>query len=132
MPNTKQMGEDFLAKNKTNPDVTVTPSGLQYEVLVRVDEGESPTLDSIVEVHYHGTTIDDEVFDSSVVRGETIEFPLRNVIQGWQEGVQLMKVGETFKFYIPADLAYGDYSPSPLIPAGSTLIFEVQLFTVKN
>lgn len=132
MPNTKQMGEDFLAKNKTNPDVVTTESGLQYEVLVGVEEGESPSLDSIVEVHYHGTTIDDEVFDSSVVRGETIEFPLRNVILGWQEGVQLMKVGETFRFYIPADLAYGDYSPSALIPAGSTLIFEVQLFSVKN
>ncbi len=132
MTTTREMDEEFLARNSQNPEIKTTDSGLQYQVLVAVESGEMPTLDSTVEVHYHGTTIDDEVFDSSVVRGETIEFPLRNVIAGWQEGVQLMKLGETFKFYIPADLAYGDYSPSPLIPAGSTLIFEVQLLGIKN
>ena len=95
------------------------------------DSGESPVLSSTVNVHYHGTTIDGEVFDSSVVRGEPISFPLGGVIEGWQEGLQLMKVGEKYRFYIPADLAYGDYSPSPAIPAGSTLIFDVELLGIQ-
>lgn len=128
---TKEQGSAFLLENGKREGVTTTGSGLQYEVLDSVEEGESPVLTSTVNVHYHGTTIDGSVFDSSVERGQPISFPLGAVIQGWQEGLQLMKVGEKFKFYIPEDIAYGDYSPSPAIPAGSTLIFEVELLGIE-
>ena len=126
-----EIGQKFLEENKNKEGITTTESGLQYEVLTSVDTGVQPTLASAVEVHYHGTTIDGEVFDSSVVRGEKISFPLGGVIEGWQEGLQLMKVGEKYKFYIPSEIAYGAYSPSPAIPANSTLIFEVELFGVQ-
>ena len=128
---TKEQGAAFLETNGAKEGVTTTESGLQYEVLESKDEGESPVLTSTVNVHYHGTTIDGGVFDSSVERGEPISFPLGAVIQGWQEGLQLMKVGEKFKFTIPSDIAYGDYSPSPAIPAGSTLIFDVELLGIE-
>lgn len=128
---TKEQGAAFLETNGKREGVTTTQSGLQYEVLTSVGAGESPVLTSSVNVHYHGTTIDGGVFDSSVERGQPISFPLGAVIQGWQEGLQLMKVGEKFKFYIPEDIAYGDYSPSPAIPAGSTLIFEVELLGIE-
>ena len=82
-------------------------------------------------MHYHGTLIDGTVFDSSVERGKTIEFGLNQVIKGWTEGLQLMKEGGKYIFYIPSDLAYGDSSPSGAIGPGSTLIFEVELFEVK-
>ena len=123
--------KDFLETNGQRPEVTTTASGLQYEVLESQESGDSPVLTSEVEVHYHGTTIDGNVFDSSVDRGVPAEFPLGAVIEGWQEGVQLMKVGEKFKFYVPAELGYGDFSPSPAIPAGATLIFEVELLAIK-
>jgi len=128
---TKEQGTEFLEANAKRDEVSTTESGLQYEVLESVAEGESPVLTSVVNVHYHGTTIDGEVFDSSVDRGEPISFPLGAVIEGWQEGLQLMKVGEKYKFFIPSDLAYGDYSPSAAIPAGSTLIFEVELLGIQ-
>ncbi len=107
-----------------------TESGLQYEVL-SLGDGKKPEATDTVEVHYHGTLLDGNVFDSSVQRGEKISFGLNQVIAGWTEGLQLMPVGSKFKFTIPADLAYGDLSPSPLIPAGSTLVFEVELFGIK-
>lgn len=128
---TKAQGEAFLEANKDKEGVVVTESGLQYVLNESVAEGDSPTLTSNVLVHYHGTTIDGEVFDSSVVRGEPIAFPLGGVIEGWQEGLQLMKVGEKFTFYIPNELAYGDFSPSAAIPAGSALIFEVELLGIE-
>jgi len=128
---TKEQGAAFLETNGKKDGVTTTASGLQYEVLESVTEGESPVLTSSVNVHYHGTTIDGGVFDSSVERGQPISFPLGAVIEGWQEGLQLMKVGEKFKFTIPSDIAYGDYSPSAAIPAGSTLIFEVELLGIE-
>lgn len=123
-------GEEFLAENAEREEVTVTDSGLQYEVLSQTDEGASPSAEDTVRVHYHGTLTDGTVFDSSVERGEPIEFPLSGVISGWTEGVQLMTEGDKYKFYIPADLAYGDSSPSPKIPAGSVLVFEVELLEV--
>ena len=107
-----------------------TDSGLEFEVL-KLTDGQKPSQEDTVEVHYHGTLLDGTVFDSSVERGKTIEFPLNGVIKGWTEGLQYMSVGSKFKFTIPSDLAYGDYSPSPLIPAGSTLVFEVELFDIK-
>jgi len=127
----KAAGEQFLAENKKREGVMTTASGLQYEVISRGTSKDSPQATDQVRVHYHGTTIDGSVFDSSVERGETITFGLNQVISGWTEGLQLMNVGDKFKFYIPANLAYGDRSPSPKILPGSTLIFEVELFEIN-
>lgn len=129
---TKSEGLEFLNENAQREGVAVTESGLQYEILVSTDEGKSPTAEDRVRVHYHGTRIDGEVFDSSVDRGEPAEFALNGVIAGWTEGVQLMSEGDKFKFYVPADLAYGDRSPSPAIPPGSVLVFEVELLQVLD
>lgn len=127
----KAEGKKFLEDNKKRPGVTVTASGLQYEVLKRGDGKESPKATDQVKVHYHGTNIDGSVFDSSVERGEPISFGLNQVIAGWTEGVQLMHVGDKFKFFIPSELAYGERSPSPKIKPNSTLIFEVELFEIN-
>ncbi|HPR32886.1 MAG TPA: FKBP-type peptidyl-prolyl cis-trans isomerase, partial [Prolixibacteraceae bacterium] len=102
----KEKGEAFLAENAKKDGIIVTESGLQYEVITE-GEGPKPTAENTVKVHYHGTTIDGEVFDSSVDRGEPTTFPLNGVIKGWTEGVQLMSVGSKYKFYIPSELAYG-------------------------
>lgn len=126
----QQLGQEFLAKNTENPDITVLPSGLQYEVLRQGDGTENPTAESTVQVHYHGTLIDGRVFDSSVDRGEPIEFKLNQVIPGWTEGVQLMVAGDKYRFYIPSNLAYGDGAVSIITP-GSTLIFEVELISFR-
>lgn len=122
----QQAGETFLATNKLKDDVKVTNSGLQYQVLKPGDGNTHPTATSKVKVHYHGTLIDGTVFDSSVDRGEPIEFGLNQVIKGWTEGVQLMVIGEKTRFYIPAELAYGNGSAGIITP-GSTLIFDVEL-----
>lgn len=127
----KQVGEEFLAKNAKRKGVTVTASGLQYEVL-KEGKGEQPTATSKVKVHYHGTTPEGVVFDSSVERGEPISFGLDQVIKGWTEGVQLMKVGAKYRFYIPQELAYGPGSPTELIPPYSVLIFEVELLDIEK
>ena len=126
----RKEGEDFLAKNAKRPEVQVTESGLQYEVL-QEGSGASPSATETVRVHYHGTLIDGTVFDSSVDRGETIEFPLNRVIAGWTEGVQLMKEGAKYRFYIPYDLAYGPQGSPPTIPPYAALVFDVELFEVK-
>lgn len=119
----------FLADNKSRKGVTTTASGLQYEVLVK-GTGSKPKATDTVQVHYHGTLIDGTVFDSSVERGEPATFPVGGVIKGWVEALQLMSVGDKWKLYIPADLAYGP-SPSGKIPPNSALIFEVQLLGIK-
>lgn len=125
--------EEFLAANASKEGVSTTDSGLQYEVMTAVEgEAAQPTAADSVTVHYHGTLIDGSVFDSSVERGQPATFPLGNVIPGWTEGLQLMKVGEKFKFFIPAELAYGARSPSPAIPANSALIFEVELLEIQG
>ncbi|MDR2868660.1 MAG: FKBP-type peptidyl-prolyl cis-trans isomerase [Bacteroidales bacterium] len=127
----KQKGEAFLADNlKNNPGVKATPSGLQYKVIT-MGKGPKPTATDKVKVHYHGTTIDGVVFDSSVQRGEPIVFGLNQVIKGWTEGLQLMPVGSKFIFYIPADLAYGDRGAGGAIKPGAALIFEVELFEIN-
>ena len=126
----RKAGEDFLAENAKRPEVKVTDSGLQYEVL-KEGTGASPTATETVEVHYHGTLIDGTVFDSSVERGQTIEFPLNRVIPGWTEGVQLMKEGAKYRFFIPFNLAYGPNGSAPKIPPYAALIFDVELFKVK-
>ncbi|CAI3792313.1 putative FKBP-type peptidyl-prolyl cis-trans isomerase FkpA [Rheinheimera sp. MM224] len=125
-----EKGSAFLAENSKKEGVTTTASGLQYEVLQSGNGESHPTASSTVRVHYHGTLTDGTVFDSSVERGETISFPLNRVIPGWTEGVQLMKVGDKFRFYIPSNLGYGNRSAGK-IPAGSTLIFDVELFEVQ-
>jgi FKBP-type peptidyl-prolyl cis-trans isomerase FklB len=127
----KAVGEEFLAKNAKRKGVEVTASGLQYEVL-KEGKGERPTATSRVKVHYHGTTPEGVVFDSSVDRGEPITFGLDQVIKGWTEGVQLMKVGSKYRFYIPQELAYGPSSPSPTIKAYMPLVFEVELIEIEK
>lgn len=125
----KKAGEAFLNANKDKPGVIVSPSGLQYKI-EKVGTGISPTEDDEVEVHYRGTLIDGTEFDSSYNRGETITFALKGVIKGWTEGLQHAKEGGKIWLYIPSDLAYGDTNRSPVIEAGSTLIFEIELIRV--
>ncbi|NJB85615.1 FKBP-type peptidyl-prolyl cis-trans isomerase FklB [Lewinella marina] len=126
----RKEGDAYLAENAKRPEVKVTDSGLQYEVL-KEGTGASPSATETVKVHYHGMLVDGTVFDSSVERGQTIEFPLNRVIRGWTEGLQLMKEGAKYRFYIPFDLAYGEQGSPPAIPPYSTLIFDVELFEVK-
>jgi len=122
-------GADFLAENAKRDGVITTESGLQYEVIAKA-EGAQPKVSDVVSVHYQGTLVDGSVFDSSIERGEPVEFPVGGVIPGWVEGLQLMSVGEKYKFYIPSELAYGAQSPTPAIPANSTLVFEVELLDI--
>lgn len=127
---TKVQGEKFLEENKLREGVITTESGLQYEVL-KMGKGKRPSATDRVKVHYHGTLINGEVFDSSVERGEPIVFGLNQVIAGWTEGVQLMPVGSKFKFYIPQNLGYGERAAGS-IPPFSTLIFEVELLDIEK
>lgn len=126
----KEEGDAFLAKNKTNPGVKTTASGLQYEVVTE-GTGATPKLGDRVKVHYKGTLLNGTVFDSSIERKEPAEFNLGQVIKGWDEGLQLMKVGSKYKFTIPNELAYGTRPVGP-IPAGAVLQFEVELLDVVN
>lgn len=125
----KAAGAAFLAKNKTQPGVKETPSGLQYKV-VREGNGKKPNATDKVKVHYKGTLLDGTVFDSSYDRNEPIVFPLGNVIAGWTEGLQLMSEGSKYILYIPSDLGYGDRGAQTIKP-GATLIFEVELIEVN-
>ncbi|MBE8167217.1 MAG: FKBP-type peptidyl-prolyl cis-trans isomerase [Shewanella sp.] len=124
-------GQEFLAMNKTEEGVLTTDSGLQYKVLVKADSDTHPTASDTVKVHYHGTLIDGTVFDSSVDRGEPISFPLNGVIKGWTEGLQLMAVGDKFRFFIPSELAYGKRSVGKF-EGNSVLIFEVELLGING
>jgi FKBP-type peptidyl-prolyl cis-trans isomerase len=108
-----------------------TATGLKYQVLKHGIGTVSPKATDTVKVHYHGTLLNGTVFDSSVERGQPISFPLNGVIPGWTEGLQLMKVGDKFRFEIPPSLAYGASSPSPKIPPNSTLVFEVELLAIE-
>ena len=124
-----EAGEAFLAENAEKEGIISLESGLQYEVITMGD-GPKPTDTSVVSVFYEGTLIDGTIFDSSYDSGDTVTFPLNGVIPGWTEGLQLMPVGSTFKFYIPAGLGYGARPTGP-IPANSTLIFKVELIGVE-
>ena len=121
--------EAFLTKNKERSEVTVTPSGLQYEV-IRMGTGPKPTTDNVVKVHYVGTLIDGTEFDSSIKRGEPAVFPLSGVIPGWTEALQLMPVGSKFRIYLPQSIAYGANEAGDQIKPYSTLIFEVELLEI--
>jgi FKBP-type peptidyl-prolyl cis-trans isomerase FklB len=126
----KKKGEEFLAENKKKPGVKTTESGLQYLVL-KEGTGRKPELDDTVHCHYHGTLIDGTVFDSSVDRGTPIDFPLKGVIPGWTEVLQLMKEGSKWRVFIPSKLAYGQRGAPPKIGPNETLIFEIELLQVK-
>ena len=124
-------GRAFLEENVLNSDVFETDSGLQYRVLEEGD-GHTPTASDRVQVHYEGSLLNDQVFDSSYERGEPITFPLNQVIDGWTEGVQLMSVGSKYQFFIPSELAYGNTPPpGSTIPPGAVLIFEVELLGIE-
>lgn len=125
----KGVATEFLAKNKAKDGVKTTASGLQYEV-VKMGKGKKPGLKDKVVVHYTGTLINGQKFDSSRDRPEPAEFPVGGIIKGWQEALQLMPEGSQFKLYIPPELAYGP-SAQPGIPPFSVLIFDVELIKVK-
>jgi FKBP-type peptidyl-prolyl cis-trans isomerase FklB len=124
-------GAAFLAENAKKDGVKTTASGLQYKV-IKSGTGESPKLSDTVKVHYQGTLIDGTIFDSSIQRGEPISFPVGRVIPGWVEALQMMKVGDKWQLVIPANLAYGENSPTPAIPPNSVLIFDVELLGIEK
>ena len=127
----KKENEDFLVNNKSKEGVVTLPSGLQYKVITE-GTGAKPMATDKVKVHYHGTNIAGEVFDSSVERGEPIDFPLNAVISGWTEGLQLMPVGSKYILYVPYNLAYGPERRSDKIGNFATLIFEVELLGIEE
>ncbi len=122
-------GEAFLAENAKRAEVTVTESGLQFEVIEQ-GEGEKPTADSTVRTHYHGTLINGTTFDSSYERGQPAEFPVGGVIKGWTEALQMMPAGSKWRLYIPHDLAYGERGAGAAIAPYSTLIFDIELLDI--
>lgn len=125
----KKAGEDFLKENSKKAGIVTLPSGLQYMV-IKEGTGRSPKATDNVKCHYEGTLIDGTLFDSSKKRGEPATFPLNSVIKGWTEGVQLMKEGATYRFFIPYDLAYGANGAGSAIPPYAALIFDVELIEV--
>ena len=124
-----QESQQLLQDNALRKEVTITESGLQYEV-IEAGEGPKPAATDTVKVHYRGTLPDGTEFDSSYSRNAPAEFPLNRVIAGWTEGLQLMSPGAKFRFVIPANLAYGDRGSPPTIPGGATLIFDVELLEI--
>ena len=125
----RNLGDEFLAKNKTKAGVKVTKSGLQY-LVVKAGTGATPGANDTVRCNYRGTLIDGREFDAS--KGRPIEFPVQGVIAGWTEALQMMKVGAKWQLFIPADLAYGNQQQGPLITPGSTLVFDIELLGVTG
>lgn len=125
----KKVGDQFLEENKKKPGIITTASGLQYQVMT-AGTGTKPTASDTVRTHYTGRLIDGTVFDSSVERGEPIEFPVSGVIQGWVEALQLMPVGSKWKLFIPSQLAYGERGAGPQIGPNSTLVFDIELLDI--
>jgi FKBP-type peptidyl-prolyl cis-trans isomerase len=121
-------GQEFLASNKNKSGIVTLPSGLQYEI-IKVGNGPKPKAEDQVRCHYHGTTLEGKVFDSSIGK-EPVVFPVNRVIPGWTEALQLMPVGSKWKLYIPANLAYGQQGAGQEIKPNSTLIFEVELLEI--
>ena len=127
--NNKQAGEEFLRINREKAGVVELPSGLQYQVF-KQGTGDKPKATDKIRCHYHGTLINGTVFDSSVDRGEPIEFGVNQVIPGWTEALQLMKVGSKWRLFIPSHLAYGERGAGQAIEPNSTLIFDVELLDI--
>ncbi len=125
----KKIGDAFLAENKTKPGVQTTASGLQY-LIEKEGTGPKPTATDKVKVHYTGRTLEGKVFDSSVERGQPIEYPVTGFVTGWIEALQLMPVGSKWKLYIPSNLAYGDRGTGADIKPGATLIFDIELLDI--
>jgi FKBP-type peptidyl-prolyl cis-trans isomerase len=125
----KKKGDAFLAENKSKPGVVALPDGLEYKIL-KEGTGPKPTSSDTVECNYRGTLIDGKEFDSSYKRGKPAQFAVTGVIKGWTEALQLMPVGSKWQLFIPADLAYGERSPSPDIGPGDTLVFEIELLSI--
>ena len=123
-------GQAFLEANAKKEGVKTTATGLQYKVN-KSGTGRTPKTSDTVKVHYHGTLIDGTVFDSSVQRGEPISFPVNGVIKGWTEALQMMKEGDKWQIFLPANLAYGEQSPGPKIGPNSALIFDVELLAIE-
>ena len=126
----KKEGEAFLAENKKKEGVQTTTSGLQYKVL-KTGTGATPTKNDVVTTNYRGTLLDGTEFDSSYARGQPASFPVGGVIKGWTEALQLMKVGDKWRLFIPAELAYGERGAGDDIPPNATLIFDIELLDVK-
>jgi FKBP-type peptidyl-prolyl cis-trans isomerase FklB len=126
----QKAGDAFLAANGKKEGVKTTASGLQYKV-IKTGAGRTPKATNTVRTHYHGTLVDGTVFDSSVKRGEPVEFAVNGVIPGWTEALQLMKEGDKWQLFIPAKLAYGERGPGPIGP-NAALIFEVELLSIVN
>ena len=126
----EKAGDEFRSTNKKRKGVTELPNGIQYEVLKK-GSGKKPTADDTVTVHYHGTLISGKVFDSSVKRGQPATFPLNGVIKGWQEVLPLMPTGSKWKVVIPPNLAYGERGAGSSIGPNETLIFEIELLSIK-
>jgi FKBP-type peptidyl-prolyl cis-trans isomerase FklB len=127
----KKEGEAFLAENKKKEGVITLPSGLQYKV-IKEGTGKTPKADDTVVTNYSGKLIDGTEFDSSIKRGEPATFPVKGVIPGWTEALQLMKEGSKWELYIPANLAYGDHGAGNTIGPNATLIFEIELISIKE
>jgi len=127
----KATGGKFLQENASAEGVKVTKSGLQYKVLSE-GKGKKPTLEDTVKVNYEGKLLDDTVFDSSYKRGQPVTFPLNSVIQGWQEGLQLMPVGSKYRLFIPAEMAYGERGAGNVIGPNAVLVFDVELLDIEN
>ena len=125
-----EKGQAFLKENASKPGVKTTPSGLQYKVITE-GHGKKPKATDTVLVHYRGTTIDGQEFDSSYKRNEPISFPLNGVIPGWTEGVQLMKEGGKIQLFIPSNLAFGSRGAGGVIAPDSTLVFDIELLKVQ-
>ncbi len=127
----RKAGQEFLEANKGKPGVVTLPDGLQYKILKEGD-GPKPTANDTVTCNYRGTLTNGKEFDSSYQRGQPASFPVSGVIKGWTEALQLMPVGSKWELYIPADLAYGDRGAGPDIGPGDTLIFQVELLSIKS
>jgi FKBP-type peptidyl-prolyl cis-trans isomerase FklB len=127
----KKEGEIFLAENKTKEGVVTLPSGLQYKIL-KEGEGNKPSLDDTVVCNYRGTFIDGTEFDSSYKRNQPATFPVKGVIKGWTEALQLMPVGSKWQLFVPSSLAYGDRGAANVIGPNAVLLFEVELISIQG
>jgi FKBP-type peptidyl-prolyl cis-trans isomerase FklB len=127
--NLKTLNETFLTENAKRDGVISTESGLQYEVLTKGD-GAIPSAESVVRIHYHGSFINGQVFDSSVTRNDPAEFALKEVIPGWTEALKMISVGSKWRIVVPANIGYGAAGSPPVIPGNSTLVFEISLLDI--